>query len=372
MSPGPLADSSEPPLLEPPLPEPTTPGTPNLPYRPAESPRSCASDPSPRLTHHITDLTRIEFIAPTIVASGNWLKNRSYLVIAQDSTDQPVEIPVYAPVDSKLTGLTYYAQPMADRQGGWRDVPQYDLRFQVSCEVSYGFDHLERLAEPLASLAPLAPASDTRNAQKPVDLELRGGQLIGYTTGTILAHSWDFILSNSSREPIQFANPGRYAGEGDLQRLRFADCPYQYYSEEMAQEYYSRFGGLNATGMATGTELDCDLEPDQLGSLSGGWFREVFSDNSGGGPGVGWGLTVVREADGNIAINGEGTGIRTSPDSPTYADPKEVTGEHCYEHYSHPPRYAYLSLISDTEVAVVFGEGSCPPQMPAGSETFYR
>ncbi|MDA0734077.1 MAG: hypothetical protein O2909_08750 [Chloroflexi bacterium] len=42
---------------------------------------NCVSNPNPEFTAHISDLNKVEFISPTIVASGNWLKNRSYLVI---------------------------------------------------------------------------------------------------------------------------------------------------------------------------------------------------------------------------------------------------------------------------------------------------
>ena len=61
-----------------------------------------------------------------------------------------------------------------------------------------------------------------------------------------------------------------------------------------------------------------------------------------------------------------------SPEQPTYTDPKKVTTEHCYEHNSNPVGFVYLKLLSDTRLAVAFGDGTCPPQQPGVYRTFYR
>ena len=59
-----------------------------------------------------------------------------------------------------------------------------------------------------------------------------------------------------------------------------------------------------------------------------------------------------------------------------YADPRTITSEHCYEHpgrLDQPPgRFVYLKLLSDNEIAVIFGEGSCPESLPDGYRTYYR
>ena len=48
----------------------------------------CVSDPNPRLTHFYTDLDQIDFINPTIVTSGNWLKNRHYHKVVTDANNK--------------------------------------------------------------------------------------------------------------------------------------------------------------------------------------------------------------------------------------------------------------------------------------------
>ena len=57
---------------------------------------------------------------------------------------------------------------------------------------------------------------------------VKAGDLIGYTDGTIMAHTWDFLLNNSTRRN-EFANQERYENVGDLANLITADCPYNYF-----------------------------------------------------------------------------------------------------------------------------------------------
>ncbi len=96
----------------------------------------CVSDPDPEFTAHITDLSKIDFIIPPAVLSGNRFKNRSYVWISRDETGWAYEVPIYAPVDSTLTGITFYSEPALNDQGQLVDVEQFSLSFQVSCEVS--------------------------------------------------------------------------------------------------------------------------------------------------------------------------------------------------------------------------------------------
>ena len=117
-----------------------------------EAPTGCVSDPAPRFTAHTTELSKIDSINPPVVVSGNVVKSRSYLAIGRDPSGQTHEVPVYAPVDSHLVSLVFYVQPMLNKAGEWADVEQYTMSFQASCEVSYGFDHLWRLADSIAAV----------------------------------------------------------------------------------------------------------------------------------------------------------------------------------------------------------------------------
>jgi len=53
-------------------------------------------------------------------------------------------------------------------------------------------------------------------------------------------------------------------------------------------------------------------------------------------------------------------------------DPKSVTGEHCFEDYNRPVRYAYVAVLSTTQVAAAFGDGAGPTALPDDHQVFHR
>ena len=175
----------------------------------------CVSDPSPRLTHHYADLELIALINPTIVTSGNWLKNRQYHKVVTDANGDAPEVPLYAPADATAVGVTHYLGLMQPWDGEPFELSQFELRFRLSCEVEFRFDHISSLAEPFASLAPAEGVRDTRDAEVPIRVEVKAGDLIGYSSGTVPAHTWDFVLVNTAKTN-RFANQERYERSGDL------------------------------------------------------------------------------------------------------------------------------------------------------------
>ena len=70
-------------------------------------------------------------INPTIVTSGNWLKNRQYHKIVTDADNRAPEVPVYAPADALAVELTHYIATMRPRNDTPYDASQFDVRFQV-------------------------------------------------------------------------------------------------------------------------------------------------------------------------------------------------------------------------------------------------
>ena len=305
-----------------------------------------------------------------IVPSSNWLKNRSYFRIKDNPAGAPregYEVPVYAPVDAVLTGITRYVESVTDHQGVVVDQDQFDLEFRVSCEVAFGFDHVAYLVGEAADVQPSVAVRDTRNAQKSVSVSVSAGDLIGYTKGTSGAHTWDFIMQNSTSD-IRYANQERYETLGDLQKLRKAACPYDYYDQPLRSQYLALFGGWG--GGAVGAD-GCLGSPDVLGTVSGGWFATPFV----AGPDqyiANWGAVVVLGADGTVEVNDGRRMIRTRPGDATHAEPATVTGEHCYQHMNRPTRFAYLRLVSPMELAIATGEGSCPATLPVDHTIVYR
>jgi hypothetical protein len=51
----------------------------------------------------------------------------------------------------------------------------YMLDFQVSCQVHYGFDHVDRLVGAVGAVAPPKPAPDTRDAAVYVNVPVSPG-----------------------------------------------------------------------------------------------------------------------------------------------------------------------------------------------------
>jgi hypothetical protein len=352
-----------------PTPAATVHATPAPTLGPVADESGCTSDPAPSLTHVITDLTKIDFIVPMIVPSGNWLKNRSYFRIKDDpdAPGQGFQVPVYAPVDAVLTGITRYVESVTNLDGVLVEQDQFDLEFRVSCEISFGFDHVARLVGEPELVQPLVAVRDTRDAQKSVSVAVSAGDLIGHTRGTSGAHTWDFLMRNTGTD-IRYANQERYEAMGDLRKLRDAECPYDFYDEGLRSQYLALFGGWG--GGATGAEA-CLGSPDIAGTISGGWFNAAF-DPDGDLYVAGWGAVVVLGADGTVEINDGQRMIRTRGGAPTFASPATVTTEHCYEHMNQPTTFAYLRLLSATAMDIATGDGACPAGWPGGHKTVYR
>ena len=264
-------------------------------------------------------------------------------------------MPVYAPVDSILTRVALYVQSGRE---------QYYLKFQVSCEVSYEFDHIAWLADNIAPLAATTPDVEVHTS-----VPLKAGDLVGYTGGTVVGN-WDFVFENLSK-PINVANLERYENTSNLRKgLLYADCPYDYFADDLRDEYYALFS------VTLDGDDSCLIVHDKAGTIAGAWFREPFVLGVSQGPEPGWGIVVGISEDDQYRVNNGQTSVRSSPTEPTYVNPKSVTSEHCYgalKTPSGPPdRYAYLKLLSDTELAVAFGEGGCPQQLPEEYQVYYR
>jgi len=328
----------------------------------------CVSDPTPVLTVAHTELDKIDFMMPMIVPSGNWLKNRSYFVIGTDpATGDAYDVPVYAPVDMTLYGITRYIESARDFDGNVLEQDQYDLRFHVSCEVELGFDHVGRLVGAALELQPAEAARTTRDSMKSVRIAYTAGDLIGYSQGTGMAHTFDFLMTNSG-STIQYANQERYETMGELSRLRQATCPYDYYIEPMRSQYFALFGGW--AGLMIGAD-ECFGSPDVPGTLAGGWFGSPFELGTEFAV-VDWALAVVPTADGRVEVNDAQRSVRADPDDPTNLAPGLVTTEHCYQDYRSPASFAYLKLLSADEIAYALADGPCPSSLPTDFSVAYR
>ena len=126
-------------------------------------------------THFYTDMEQLKMINPTIVTSGNWLKNRQYHTMYTDANNIAEPAPIYAPADAVATEITHYLARMQPFSGEPYIASQFDVRFQASCEVRFWFDHISTLAEPFASLAAEEGSNDTRGAAVQVNVDIKAG-----------------------------------------------------------------------------------------------------------------------------------------------------------------------------------------------------
>src|SRR3989338_1756892 len=229
--------------------------------RDSTSSANCQPNDHPVFTASFTDIDRLAQITPIggiMVGS----QSRSYVYMKKDGNDFSTPSPVYAPVDSKLVGIVY----------AWRDkaagVAEYRLDFQVSCEVTYSFDHIPQLSDKLSKLAPEKPADNTYdNPITPVPVAV--GEQVGSTRKGL-----DFFLFNRAKK-VEYINPKRWISDHHT----IADCPYDYFTDELKHKYYSLF--TSAGGFVPSVKTCRSASRDVAGTLAGAWFQGDATDIQG-------------------------------------------------------------------------------------------
>ena len=300
----------------------------------------CERNENPIFTNHITDLNRIETIAPPGSVSDETIVQHSYIFIRQGG---PVRgVPVYAPVDSELVNVTWYGE------GG---EEQYLLTFQVSCEVWIRLDHVNEPVEAIQAVQPATLGIDTRDgARVSPAVQFEAGELIGYSSGGV----WDFGVYNTSR-PNVFANPARTQRTA---QVKYGDCPYDYFAEPLKGQYYA----LLNIGACRLTSVDIP------GTIVGEWFSQPpeADPEAFGTLAIGQATTQVDRLDiGALDFRFEV--------EPPYVDPASVNAQHCYQGTLNSQRgYVYLKLLDELTLAEAHGAGTCPAQLPQTQTVYYR
>ena len=306
------------------------------------------SDPTVRFTAAPTDLSLIKVIVPPGSPSGGTIAGHSYLHSKAGADDETIRIPVYAPADSILSSMSYYIS-----NGG--DKNFYFLTFDMSCEISYKFDHLVELAPTIDEVAPgtAVESSATNSVDPPITFE--AGELIGYTDGG----TWDFGAFDTTHVN-QFANQERYS------RTRFSQavheiCPYDYYDDSLKSQFYALFGNPGGDRVAVS---DCSPAKDVLGSAAGQWFDspDVESGQSM--------LGIAMQPGGIVEISSESSNMRVYPGNPTWLDLEQLTTAHCY---ASDGQWTYIEINTDgLQMQLANGDGDCPSTLPTDAVTYYR
>lgn len=320
---------------------------------------NCTSNKKPVFTHAFTDLSKIAALNP-IGGIGGGSPARSYIGVLENE-----EAPVYAPTDATLRAIIY-----ADRGAGYGE---YGLLMNVSCEIEILFDHIDRISERLQAYAPKTAATTTRGNAKQLSVPIKAGELLGYTNGTDLAHTFDFLVTNYGSKN-NFLKPGRWQWEQAI----YGTCPYDFFKPELRSLYYEKLGKPSSQGLLRASSCG-NPSNDIAGTASGGWFKTGSTDLKGEY------LAIARQFnDVQIAYRKDGQ---------AFANPSNVQSGKPYFNLTDqsPEKYpadikkgdtvcfegsglwAFVQLISDDELSVARGTGSCPAGFPAEqSESWYR
>lgn len=184
---------------------------------------SCKSNPYPKFVD-LTDVNRIMSVwPPTFKNNENMIQDRAFLNIQGPD----YRVPVYAPADSDLIQGVYKSA---------KGALDYDLKFQVSCEYWYFINHITEPVDKIRNALPNTPVNNTRdttNINPP--MHFKAGELLGYTTGTPLAHNWDFAVFD-----LNHHNNLNLSSEQDQREENFI-CPFDVLDNGLKRDYYSRF-----------------------------------------------------------------------------------------------------------------------------------
>jgi hypothetical protein len=286
----------------------------------------------PTFDTHVTDVAHVALIVPPGAISGEDIKTHSF--IQTDGTS----VPVYAPVDMRLT------------EGTWVGASNdYGLGFEINAGFRIRFAHI---THPRADIVALIPTHDPSSIMVPVGpMSFDVGELIGHTTGTAETNRFDFGLYDLTEETAT-PNAARYRSLRFWTKLHGV-CPYAYFSAGLRPAYEALFasiGGASVPGAPCRTLADVAL----AGTVAGEWYltshppdathRSQFA--------VGSQLTgVVRIA-----------GLGGTLDFPGAADPRTISTEVCYP--TADGRHVYLRLTSATTLDAVLKAGACAPSFP--------
>ena len=114
------------------------------------------------------------------------------------------------------------------------------MTFQVLCEAAFYVDHVRTVVDKIGAVASDLPAGDSRhNAVSPA-LLFQAGELIGYTGGSSDYGNWDFgVLNTEVWNPLPET---LYNRSPNIDKYRYAVCPYQYYDVQMRAHYTELLG----------------------------------------------------------------------------------------------------------------------------------
>ena len=119
-----------------------------------------------------------------------------------------------------------------------QETIDYDLHFQVSCEIWFFINHISDPVDKIKNFFPKTPATNTTSenyTKFSPPLHLSAGDLIGYTTGTVQAQNFDFAV-------FDLNNTNKLVGELKSNDTRFNNfiCPFDVFPGNIKSSYYQK------------------------------------------------------------------------------------------------------------------------------------
>lgn len=322
---------------------------------------ACVSQIAPVFTHHFAELDKIAAFNP-IGGIGGGSPGRSYVGVKPG-----METAVFAPMDAILQKIVY-----VDRGAGHGE---YGLYFKASCEVEFLLDHIDRVSDKIKKYAPAKLANSTQIGEgAEPDVPIKAGELLGYTDGTELARTFDFLVLNYGKKNI-FLKPARWEWEQAL----FGSCPYDYFAPDLRPVYYERLGKPSDQGLIKAASCG-NPSHDVAGTASGGWFKGASTDTRGEYLAIARdyynGVQIAYRKDGQAFANAQDVQKGnpyfnlTDPAPSKYPADMRPGDSACYSDGKH---WGFIRLLSATELSFAKGSGPCPPELPtSGIETWMR
>lgn len=324
-------------------------------------PKNCKTGEISKFEAEFTDLSKINAINP-IGRVGGGSPGRSYIGIKKG-----MEAPIYSPTDTTLENIVYA------RRGGPSTPGEYGLYFRLSCDVTFLFDHIDRVSDKIKEVAPKEPADTSKtDGGSPLNLSIKKGELLGYTDGTPMARTFDFLIIDRSK-PTTYINPKRWEWEQAV----YSQCPYDFFTNSLKEKYYKKIG--EAVEKSGGMEFipagECgELSHDKLGTASGGWFKGESTDSKGDYLAIARPAKSINRVD--IALRKDGMFDSESviKDYSPKVFPEDVSvGQEVCFHDSNTNKWAYIKLESESKLIFARGTGNCPDRFPQSqSEVWER
>ncbi|OGH20165.1 MAG: hypothetical protein A3D74_02650 [Candidatus Levybacteria bacterium RIFCSPHIGHO2_02_FULL_37_13] len=180
-----------------------------------------SSECTPKFTHHFTDIAIIDSIVPPIFRNSKGIMPTMLINITGRA-------PLYMPANGKLVQGSYHNEEGAQF---------YMWEIDIGCNVTVVFDHVTEPMEKVKRLFPSAPRDDSQTDFFETPLEMAAGELVGYTTGSVNAHNWNFAVYNASEKNYLWET-GEFS---DRPKYYTQVCPFKYYDRSMAQDYEKLF-----------------------------------------------------------------------------------------------------------------------------------